>query len=61
MKNRIDQGYIFLPKIKIFPLFTQNFSEIFNHKNWIYLVIFLSLWVFGKNFPKNQSNFKSVP
>ena len=44
------QGYIFLPKIEIFPWFTQNFSEIFNHKNWIYLVIFLSLWVF--NFQK---------
>ena len=50
------RGTYFYQKLKFFHDALKKFSEIFNHKNWIYLVIFLNLWGFGfsklKTFPK---------
>ena len=42
-----SRGIYFYQKLKIFRDALKKISEIFNHKNWIYLVIFLNLWVFG--------------
>ena len=51
-----SRGIYFYQKLKFFREALKKISEIFNHKNWIYLVIFLNLWGFGfsklKTFPK---------